>query len=157
MRTSNTSRNALHLEFAALDSITAESVAHLPNLAQAKAVLWTDNTHARDPQLREKFGRRLYAVGFAFDRGDVKAVGVEKGESRGLGVYRAPASPDGSGDAILSAAGMPQFFLNLGKLPAGGALARWMAELHLVHDLGAYWVLDDPDASLQPEELGAVL
>jgi hypothetical protein len=144
----------LHLEFVALDSVTADNVAHLPNLAQSKAVLWTDNTHARDSQLREKFGRRLYALGFAFDRGDVKAVGVEKGESRGLGVYRAPASPDGSGDAILNAAGMPQFFLNLGKLPAGGALARWMSELHLVHDLGAYWVLDDPDASLQPEELG---
>jgi hypothetical protein len=27
--------------------------------------------------------------------------------------------------------------------------------MHLFHDLGAYWVLDDPDASLQPEELAS--
>ena len=90
-------------------------------------MLWTDNTRARDPKLREKFGRRLYAVGFAFDRGDVRAVGVEKGESRGPGVYTALASPDGSGDAVLAAAEMPQFFLNIAKLPSGGPLARWHA------------------------------
>ena len=145
----------LHVEFAGLDSVNAESVAHLANVArpQAKIVLWTDNTHARDPQLREKLGRKLYAVGCAFDRGEVRAVGVEKGESKGLGVYTALASPEGSGDAVLSAAGIPQFFLNLAKLPPGGALARWMTGMHLFHDLGAYWVLDDPDASLQPEEL----
>ena len=53
---------------------------------------------------------------------------------------------------MLSAAGIPQFFLNMAALPGGGALARWLAEAHLFHDLGAYWVLDDPDASLQPEE-----
>jgi erythromycin esterase-like protein len=145
----------LHLEFAALDTVTPENVAHLANVAhpQAKMVLWTDNAHARDPLLREKFGRKLYAVGFAFDRGEVRAVGVENGESRGLGVYTALASPEGSGDAVLSAAGIPQFFLNMAKLPSGGALARWLTGLHLFHDLGAYWVLDDPDASLQPEEL----
>jgi hypothetical protein len=145
----------LHMEFAELDTVTAESVAHLANVAhpQARIVLWTDNGHARDAQLREKFGRKLYAVGFAFDRGEVRAVGVENGESRGLGVYTALASPEGSGDAVLSAAGMPQFFLNMAKLPPGGVLARWLADLHLFHDLGAYWVLDDPDASLQPEEL----
>jgi len=140
----------------ALDAVTPESLAHFANVdhPRAKIVLWTDNTHARDPQLREKFGRKLYAVGFAFDRGNVRAVGVEKGESQGLGTYTAQASPDGSGDAVLHAAGIPRFFLNLAKLPSGGALARWLAEMHLFHDLGAYWVRDDPDASLQPEQLG---
>jgi len=83
----------------------------------------------------------------------VRAVGVEGGESRGLNAYLAPASPEGSGDAVLSAAGMPQFFLDMAGLPGNGALARWLAEAHLFHDLGAYWVLDDPEASLQPEEL----
>jgi hypothetical protein len=95
----------------------------------------------------------LYALGFAFDRGEVKAVGMEKGESKGLSVYTAQASPEGTGDAVLSAAGLSQFFLNMQKLPPGGALARWLTEMHLFHDLRAYWVLDDPDASLQPIEL----
>jgi hypothetical protein len=41
----------------------------------------------------------------------------------------------------------------MARLPVGGALARWLAGMHLFHDLGAYWVIDDPDASLQPEEI----
>jgi hypothetical protein len=146
----------LHIDFVPLDAVSADNITHLPKLsiADSKVVLWTDNAHARDPQLREKFGRKLYVVGFGFDRGEVRAVGVEKGESKGLGLYPAPASPSGSGDAILSAAEIPQFFLNLTKLPVGSALSRWLSEMHLFHDMGAFWVLDDPDASLQPEELG---
>jgi len=149
----------LHIHFSSSQVDTPEalanSVAHLLNPPNSvKVVLWTDNTHARNPKLREKFGRKLYVLGFAFDRGEVRAVGVEKGESRGLGVYTALASPDGSGDAVLAAAEIPQFFLNIAKLPSGGPLARWLAELHLFHDLGAFWVLDDPDASLTPVELG---
>jgi hypothetical protein len=35
-------------------------------------------------------------------------------------------------------------------------LSRWLAEPHLFHDLAAYWLLDDPDASLQPVELSKV-
>jgi erythromycin esterase-like protein len=145
----------LHMQFAMLDAVTADKVAHVANVEhpQAKIVLWTDNGHARDQQLRDKFGRKLYTVGFTFDRGALRAVGVENGESRGSGVYTAAASPQGSGDAVLSAAGIPQFFLNMGKLPLGGVLERWLADTHLFHDLGAYWVLDDPDASLQPQEL----
>lgn len=134
----------LGVQFAAMEGATPQ--------AAAKIVVWTDNSHARE--LREKLGRKVYAAGFAFHRGEVRAVGVESGESRGLNTYAAPASPEGSGDAVLSAAGLEQFFLDMARLPAGGALARWLAGAHLFHDLGAYWVLDDPDASLQPLELG---
>jgi hypothetical protein len=119
--------------------------------AKTRVALLTDNAHAR--ALRQKWGRKVYAAGFAFYRGAVRAVGVEGGESRGLNAWTAPPSPEGSGDAVLSAAGLPQFFLDMDGLPGSGALARWLVEAHLFHDLGAYWVLGDPDASLQPEEL----
>ena len=147
----------LHIHLSSYKVDTPEAVAnHFWRIftvnPAAKVIFWTDNFHARDSVLREEFGRKLYAVGFAFDRGEVRAVGVEKGESKGLGTYTAQASPEGSGDAVLAAAGIPQFFLNMAKLPPGGALAHWLAQMHLFHDLGAYWVLDDPDASLQPEE-----
>jgi hypothetical protein len=146
----------LHIPLITVDSVTAENLAPIVNgHPQDKLVVWTDNIHLRDPHLRDKFGRKLYALGFAFDRGDLRAVGVENGESRGLKVYTAGSSPAGSGDAVLSAVGVPEFFLNIGKAPFGGALGRWLAETHLFHDLGAYWVLDDPDASLQPAELSA--
>jgi hypothetical protein len=148
----------LHIHLSSYKVDTPEAVAnHFWRIFDgdpgAKVIFWTDNAHARDSVLREKFGRQLYTVGFAFDRGEVKAVGVEKGESKGLATYTAQASPEGSGDAVLSSAGIPQFFLNMANLPPGGALARWLGGMHLFHDLGAYWVLDDPDASLQPEEL----
>jgi len=141
----------LHVDFLAFHEVSEETLARLP---AAKIVLWSDNARARDPLLRQKFGRGMYSLGFAFRRGDVRAVGVENGESRGQGIYTALPSPQGSGDAVLSAAGIPQFFLNIARLPASGALARWLADMHLFHDVGAYWVLDDPDASLQPEEAG---
>jgi hypothetical protein len=150
----------LHIHLSSYKVDTPEAVAnHFWRIFTAdpmgKVIFWTDNFHARDSVLREQFGRKLYAVGFTFHRGEVKAVGVAKGESKGLGVYTAQASPEGSGDAVLNAAGIPRFFLNMAKLPPGGALARWLGEMHLFHDLGAYWVLDDPDASLQPEELSS--
>ena len=56
------------------------------------------------------------------------------------------------GDSVLDGAAIPQYFLNLASLP-GGPLFRWASDMHLFRDLGAYWVLDDPDASLQPVEL----
>ena len=40
---------------------------------------------------------------------------------------------DGSGEQVLSAAGIPQWVLDLHKVPAGSALGRWLAEPHLFH------------------------
>ena len=141
----------LNCEFVGLgegDIATLANVTH----PQSKIVLWTDNTHARDLTLRRKLGRKLYVAGFAFHRGEVRAVGVEGGESRGLNTYTVPPPPAGFGDAVLSEAEMPQFFLSMSALPAG-PLAHWLADFHLFHDVGAYWILDDPDASMQPVEL----
>ena len=134
----------LHVEYLPLNAVAT---------SQAKMVVWTDNARAREASLRNRFGRKLYSVGFAFRRGEVRAVGVEGGESRGLNVYTAGPSAEGTGDAVLSEAGLPQFFLNIAGVPGSSALGRWLAESHLFHDLGAYWVIDDPDASLQPVEL----
>ena len=124
-----------------------------------KIVLWAHNGHVGfDPDngrerkmgawLRERFGKDLYVVGFAFRKGEVRAVGFENGNNKGVGVWPVQASPEGSGDAILSAAGMPLFFLNIAGLPRGGALARWLAEPHLFHDLGGVVAIGDEDSGL---------
>ena len=39
--------------------------------------------------------------------------------------------PEGSGETVLSAAGMPGFTLDLAKVPADTALGRWLGEAHL--------------------------
>ena len=48
---------------------------------------------------------------------------------------------------------MPAFFLDMATLPASGVLGRWLTEAHLFHDLGAYWIEQDADASLQPAQM----
>jgi hypothetical protein len=40
---------------------------------------------------------------------------------------------DGSGEQVLSAAGIPQWVLDLHKVPPSSALGRWLAEPHLFH------------------------
>ena len=163
------SANAPKAAFVAFNSSGAQDMANrFSNLIdttypKAKVILWTDNGHARfgdemadkamGEWLRERYGRNFYVAGFAFRRGEVRAVGVDNGDSRGLGMWTAPPSPEGSGDAVLSAAGMPAFFLDVATLPATGTLARWLTDAHLFHDLGAYWVVQDPDAALQPAEV----
>jgi hypothetical protein len=161
--------NAPEAAFVAFNSSDAQDMANRfsslidTTYPRAKVILWTDNGHARfgdemagkgmGEWLRERYGRNFYAAGFAFRRGEVRAVGVDNGDSKGLALWRVPPSPEGSGDAVLSAAGMPAFFLDVAALPASGTLARWLTDAHLFHDLGAYWVVQDPDASLQPAEV----
>ena len=163
------SANAPKAAFVVFDSSGAQDMASRfsslidTTYPKAKVILWTDNGHARfgdeladkgmGEWLRERYGRNFYVAGFAFHHGEVRAVGVDNGDSKGLGMWTVPPSPEGSGDAVLSAAGMPAFFLDVATLPASGTLARWLTDAHLFHDLGAYWVVQDPDAALQPAEL----
>ncbi|MGA2198018.1 MAG: erythromycin esterase family protein [Bryobacteraceae bacterium] len=163
------SSNAPEAAFVAFSSSDARDMADRfsslldTTYPKAKVILWTDNGHARfgdemaeksmGEWLRERYGRSFYVAGFAFRRGEVRAVGVDNGDSKGLGMWKVPPSPEGSGDAVLSAAGMPAFFLDVASLPASGTLARWLTDAHLFHDLGAYWVVQDPDASLLPAEV----
>jgi hypothetical protein len=161
--------NAPKAAFVAFNSSDAQDMANRfsslidTTYPKAKVILWTDNGHARfgdemadkgmGEWLRERYGRNFYVAGFAFRHGEVRAVGVDNGDSKGLGMWTVPPSPEGSGDAVLSEAGMPAFFLDVATLPASGTLARWLTDAHLFHDLGAYWVVQDPDAALQPAEV----
>jgi erythromycin esterase len=120
-----------------------------------KIIVWAHNMHvAADGDtgyprlggwLRRRFGRQFYSVGFAFRRGDVWATGVEDGHSKGEDAWPVPPSPEGSGDAILSAIGMPLFFLDLRPVPRSGPLGAWLAEPHLFHSAGGIVVVGGPN------------
>jgi erythromycin esterase len=129
-----------------------------------KLVLWAHNGHVRFSDemgiqsmggwLRQRFGQKLYVVGFAFRRGEVRAVSMEKGRfTGGPVIHQVPPSPEGTGDAGLSAAGLPQFFLDLRGVPEASALGRWLAEPHLYHSVGAGWATDDPESNLHAEAM----
>jgi erythromycin esterase len=106
----------------------------------AKIVLWTHNANvsaaagAMGAWLRRRYGPQLYTVGYAFRGGEVRAV-----ERNDVDVHSVAASPEGSGDAVLAAAALPQFFLDLRALPAAAPLARWLAQPHLYHMVGVFW------------------
>jgi erythromycin esterase len=106
----------------------------------ARIVLWTHNANVSAAEgamgafLRRRYGPQFYSVGYAFRGGEVRAV-----ENNALAVHVVAPSPEGSGDAVLAAAGIPEFFLDLRRLPPEGPLARWLAEPHLFHQVGVFW------------------
>jgi erythromycin esterase len=147
------------------DQMMAKNVEWLADEAYPgeKIVLWAHNGHVRfgsEPGgksmgtwLRERFGRKLYVAGFAFRRGQLRAVGAANGQMTGLADHAVPPAPEGSGDAILSAAGMSLFFLDMSSLAAGSPLGRWLAESQLYYNVGAVWQTANAEANLFPEAL----
>lgn len=146
------------------DEMMAKNVEWLADTAYPgeKIVLWAHNGHVRfgsdvggksmGTWLRERFGRNLYVVGFAFERGQVRAIGVTNGQ-RHLADQTVPPAPEGSGGAMLSAAGVPLFFLDMSSLAANSPLGRWLAESHLYYNEGAVWQTKDAEANLSLEAL----
>ncbi len=128
-----------------------------------KIVLWAHNGHVRFAEdsgvkmmgswLRQRFGKQMYVVGFAFHRGAVRAVGTENGTPGGLANHIVPASQAGTGDSVLSAAGLPVFFLDMQPVPVTSELRRWLAEPHVYRAIGAVWNKTDPDANVMLESM----
>jgi erythromycin esterase len=97
--------------------------------------------------LREEFGERIYVTGFACHRGELLAIGVQNGQYAGVARQTIPHSSEENGDSVLSAAGMPVFFLDLRSVPAASALGRWLMEPHSFLEVGALWNRDDPQSN----------
>ncbi|HEY1494159.1 MAG TPA: erythromycin esterase family protein [Candidatus Solibacter sp.] len=120
------------------DRMMAKNVEWLADEAfpAEKIVLWAHNGHVWADKavmgdwLRKRFGSAYYVVGTAYRRGEVSGFGVEGNQNKGFGAWPVVPAPEGSGDAILSAAGMPLFFLDLRSVPRDGPLGVWLAEEH---------------------------
>lgn len=97
--------------------------------------------------LREEFAEQVYVTGFAFHRGELLAIGVQNGKYEGVAKQTIPESPEENGDSVLSAGGMPVFFLDLHTVPVTTALGRWLAESHSFLEVGALWNRDDPQSN----------
>ncbi|HEY2018193.1 MAG TPA: erythromycin esterase family protein [Bryobacteraceae bacterium] len=98
-------------------------------------------------------GSRMYRVGFAFRRGELRANGFRNGNATGLASHAVPSLPEGSGDSVLGAAGMPLFFLDIRSVEPMTTLGRWLAEPHLFLSVGASWNQDGPENHLRPATL----
>jgi erythromycin esterase len=125
-----------------------------------KIVLWAHNGHvaaapgskAEVPMgqhLRRMFGEQMRILGFAFDRGEVGYRGRDRGHdpSRAT-LVKVPAASPNSAEAVLRAAGLPRFILDLRTVPAAGPLGDWIAEPQMLRSIGGPALveehLDDP-------------
>ena len=146
----------LTLSFASFD---ADAVANEQDHPGEKIVLWANNDEVSRQQgmgtrLREKFnGSRLYTVGFALHRGELRAAGFKNGYATGVASHTIAGLPGGMGDAVLSGAGMPTFFLEMRAVAPLTTLGRWLAESHLFLAVKGSWNQDDPASQLEPEVL----
>jgi erythromycin esterase len=145
------------------DQMMAKNVEWLADEAypNEKIVLWAHNGHvgfgggvggkSMGTWLRERFGKKMYVTGFAFRRGQLRAVGASGGQMTGLANHDVPPAPESSGDALFSAAGLPLFFLDMSAVPPDTLLGRWLGESHLYYNVGAAWQTADAEANLSPE------
>jgi erythromycin esterase len=142
------------------DAMMAENAQRLiaESYPQQKVVLWAHNGHvetwrtgaeiAMGGRLREAFGHQMFVVGFATDRGQVRARrlkdGGELNPGRWVSLPLNPSVPY-SADALFAATGLPRFALDLRHPPADNDLARWLSRNHLIRDVG--WGYDPDNVS----------
>ena len=90
---------------------------------KAKIVLWAHNAHvargrmtyrSMGEELHDLYGAQMVVLGFAFNRGSFQAMGAN---GSGLQNFTVASAPSGSFDALLGAAGIPLFALDLRSAP----------------------------------------
>ncbi len=148
------------------DEMMARNVEWLADHAYPgqKIVLWAHNAHVSmgsdssykwmGAWLRGRLRSGIYQLGFRFRAGTARAMSITaEGKNNGVTNNLVPLSPAGSGDAVLSAAGSPLFFLDLHSVRGETALGRWLRQPHLFRSLGAIWYEQTPDLHFQLEVL----
>jgi len=125
-----------------------------------KIVLWAHNGHvgaftaghrSMGSYLRETYGPKLYALGFAFSSGEIRAVKMTDGRMSGQAVPL-PVSPAqaGTGDAVLHQTTLPLFFLDFHAVAPGNVLGGWLASPHPFRMPGAAWNPSEAAMFAQP-------
>ncbi len=151
------------------DEAMANNVKWLFNTAHPgeKIVLWAHNGHvAGSPYgqgdmkpmgtyLREAFGKDLYIVGFAFNKGAIRAVPMHDGKMTGA-AQPLPVSPalPGTADALFAQTQMPRFFLNMDDIAQDSALGKWLHAPQVTRMPGAAWDKDRPNNFAVPVAFG---
>ena len=148
------------LATAVRDQAMADNVRWLADVAYPgeKIVLWAHNGHVgvqpgtMGGHLRPVFGKDMVVLGFATHHGEIRANPITDGKVDGqLYSMVGPvpiqlASPvDGSVGDVLNAAGLPRYFLDLGKIPADSALGERLAESQPETSMG--WPYDPTKAN----------
>jgi erythromycin esterase len=113
----------------------------------AKIMLWAHNGHVRansaagttrmGGHLRKRFGNEMVVMGFAFNQGSFQAIDMKKG----LREFIVNPGPSGTLDAILAAAKIPLFAVDL-RAAGSRPIADWFKSLQKSREIGATYSED---------------
>jgi erythromycin esterase len=122
-----------------------------------KIILWAHNGHvaaiSQTPgltplgeHLRDLYGDSMRVIGFGFDRGQVRSKPLRGGKfvSATPIAIELPAAKPNSAEAMLGAAGLPGFLLDLRAIPASGPLGSWLGEPQPFRSVGGAYDADMP-------------
>jgi erythromycin esterase len=141
------------------DEAMAENVRWLTEEAfpNEKIILWAHNGHvaavSQTPglksvgeHLRDIYGDGMRVIGFGFDRGQVRSKPLRGGKfiSDTPIAIELPAAKPNSVEAVLNAAGLPGFLLDLRAIPASGPLGAWLGEPQPFRSVGGGYDADMP-------------
>ena len=123
---------------------------------KAKIVLWAHNGHVNaagnfgfqpmGAYLRKTYGDQMRVFGFAFNQGSFQAFVT----GSGLKDHTVPPAPEGSFDAVMAAARIPLFALDLRTAPTDGPVAEWLKAGAKSRNIGALYPENDKFANMFP-------
>ena len=111
----------------------------------AKIMLWAHNGHvsagmlggggAMGKELRRMYGQEMVVCGMSFGEGSFQA--IQPGT--GLRQFTVEKAPEDSVDGVLAATGIPLFAVDLRRVPANGAAAKWLSKPQKMRSIGAVY------------------
>jgi erythromycin esterase len=138
--------------------------------AGEKIVLWAHNAHVAGvsfvpgvtpmgQHLRLTFGNQMRVLGYAFDRGHVRAFRTKQGKSVAGGriTMEVPTAKSGSMEEVLRATGIPRFVLDLRGVPPTSELGTWMNEPQRLRLITATYDPDDAAIMILPKAFDALI
>jgi len=89
--------------------------------------------------LRELYGHQMSVLGFASDRGEVRAKRIVEGKFQSGPPVAMPLIPakEVSAEGLLREAALPAFLLDFRRLPKGSPLGEWLDKPRLHRSIGS--------------------
>ncbi len=120
-----------------------------------KIVLWAHNgqvgsstqvkSKSMGSYLRSDFGSQMYVFGFAFDRGEVRAVPFQDGHPEGQPIpLLVPPAANGSSEVLFRAVGFPRFILDFHIVEPKTEQSSWLASSHPLREIAAAYDQKQP-------------
>jgi erythromycin esterase len=134
-----------------------------------KMAVWAHNAHvsrgdmgetpAMGAYLKQFFGDAYYALGFAFDKGAFQSCDMDSARNSSEGCvlteFTVGAAPEGSVDAFLAKAGIPNYIVDVKWAPRDPTIAKWLATEMPMRSIGSGYSVKEPGNFFAPTRIDA--